>query len=161
MKKKIIVFALGSVTVILLSLLAAFGITKLIQKRNVAETGNVLGVSWYNENGIEFTITTAEELLEFSRLSEFYTFDGQTIKLGADIVWNEGNAEDWAQKAPENSWKPITKFAGVFDGQGHTISGLYGTAHDSTYALFTDASYYCTIQNTKLVNSYFKIFTII
>ena len=156
LKKKIIIFVFGIVAVVLLSLLTAFGITKLIPKKNAAKIENVLNVLWYNENDTEFTITTAEELLEFSRLSEFYTFDGQTIKLGADIVWNEGNAEDWNKKAPENSWKPITKFAGVFDGQGHTISGLYGTAHDSTYALFTDASYKCTIKNTKLVNSYFK-----
>ena len=95
-------------------------------------------------------------MLEFAELSKFYNFDKQTIKLGADIVVNEGNAEDWAKKAPKTLWKPITKFSGTFDGQGHTISGVYGIAHDSRIALFTDVNYLCTIKNTKLVNSYFK-----
>lgn len=55
--------------------------------------GNVLGVSWYNENGTEFTITTAEELFEVAQLSKYYDFKGQTIKLGADIVVNEGSKD--------------------------------------------------------------------
>ena len=155
MKKKIKMICM-ILAVIVLSALSAFGIQLLIRNRNVAETGNVLGVSWYNETDREFTITTKEQLYEFAELSKFYNFDKQTIKLGADIVVNEGNAEDWAKKAPKTLWKPITKFSGTFDGQGHTISGVYGIAHDSRIALFTDVNYLCTIKNTKLVNSYFK-----
>jgi len=154
--KKNIKFASIILAVIILSALSAFGIKSLLKTKNVVETANVLEVSWYDEKGTEFTITTKEQLIEFARLSDFYTFENQTIKLGADIVFNEGNATDWAESAPKTLWKPITRFAGTFDGQNHTISGVYGIAHDSRLALFTDASSKCMIQNVKLVNSYFK-----
>ena len=64
-------------------------------------------------------------------------FLGKKVKLCADIVLNEGNAADWEQTAPENNWMPIgfcndaaaweecPSFNGTFDGQGHTISGMY------------------------------------
>lgn len=48
MKKKIKMICM-ILAVIVLSALSAFGIQLLIRNRNVAETGNVLGVSWYND----------------------------------------------------------------------------------------------------------------
>jgi hypothetical protein len=58
------------------------------------------------------------------------------VKLGADIVFNEGDAQDWADSRPANRWFPIEGFAGEFDGQGNTISGLYGNAADAPMGLF-------------------------
>ena len=156
MKKKIIAIISASVGSILLSALIAFGIFTLIRNKNVAETGNVLGVSWYNETDSVFTITTAEELYELAELSKFYNFKGQMIKLGADIVVNEGNAEDWAEKAPAKKWKPINRFAGTFDGQGHTISGLYAKVFGAKLAMFTNTVQTTTIKNVSLVNTYFE-----
>ena len=155
MKKiiKIVCVSLGS---ILFSALLAFGIFTLIKNKNVAETGNVLGVTWYNETDREFIITTVEELYEVAELSKFYDFKGQTIKLDADIVVNEGKAEDWAKNAPKKKWKPIDRFAGTFDGQGHTISGLYAKVGGAKFAMFTNTSQNCTIKNMKLVNTYFE-----
>ena len=120
-------------------------------------TGNKANVSWYTEDGKEFVITTSEELYGLVKLSEYYDFSGQTIKLGADIVVNEGNAEAWAEKAPSMRWFPINGFAGTFDGQGHTISGLYGYGVDTTMGLFSSTKMSCSIKNFKLVNSYFKV----
>jgi len=128
----------------------------LVQNRNKVETGNILGVSWYNETESEFVITTTEQLFELAELSEFYNFDRQTIKLGADIVINEGNAEEWAEKAPSKKWIPIKEFKGTFDGQGHSISGLYGKGFDAPIALFIKVDTSATIQNFKLLNSYFQ-----
>ena len=100
--------------------------------RDLNRVTDVAGdVSWYQEDGEEFTITTMEQLYGFAQLSESYDFKGQTIKLGADIVVNEGNAEDWKKKAPEHRWITITGFAGCFDGEGHTISGVYGVEASS------------------------------
>jgi len=154
--KKIIGIVCASLGSILLSAALAFGVFTLIKNKNVAETGNVLGVSWYNETDRTFTITTVEELYEFAELSKFYDFKGQTIKLDADLVVNEGNAADWAEDAPAKKWKPINDFAGTFDGQGHTISGLYAKVFGAKLALFTNTNQSCTIKNMKLVNSYFE-----
>ena len=156
MKKKIITIVASSLGVIVTSALLAAGIFMLVRNKNVEETGNVLGVSWYNEAEEGFEITTAEQLNEFAALSKFYTFEDQTIKLGADIVMNEGNAKDWAEKAPKMRWKPIEKFAGTFDGQGHTISGLYGKVYEAPMALFAQTDSIAVVQNLSLVNTYFE-----
>ena len=113
-------------------------------------------ISWYDENGKEFQLTTAEELYGLAELSKIYDFKGQTIKLGADIVINEGNASEWAKQAPEKLWNPIAGFAGTFDGQGHTISGIYGNSIVTSLGLFTDTQKGCVIRNLNLVNSCFK-----
>ena len=157
-----------------LVILAGVSIWLAVMKNRTTETNeketakkNKLDVEWYDENGKEFTITTADQLFEFSKLSTFYNFRGQTIKLGADIVVNEGNAADWENQIPERMWDGIGGFAGTFDGQGHTISGIccYGQLYSAMYR--TKVDYYtaglfrftdkdCVIKNFKLVNSYFK-----
>ena len=152
MKKKISIVA----GVIAAAALLAAGILVFLGHRNVVETGNLLGVSWYNEEEKVFTITTVEELEELADLSDFYNFNGQTIKLDADIVVNEGNAKDWVKNPPKKRWKPISGFEGTFDGQGHTISGLYGRGHETGMALFTNTRTDTIITDLKLVNSYFK-----
>ena len=119
------------------------------------EAGNKADVEWYDESVQEFIITTADELYDVATLSAYYDFKGQTIKLGADIVVNEGNAEDWAKKAPKRKWFPIQRFAGTFDGQGYTISGLYGQGTDIEMGLFNESVHDCVIKNFRLVNSYF------
>ena len=121
------------------------------------ETGNKANVEWYSEDEKRFTISTAEELYELAALSDFYDFKGQTIKLDADIVVNEGEAKEWRENAPARRWNPIRGFAGTFDGQGHTISGLYGVGLDTSMGLFAETSSKCIIKNFKLVNSYFEV----
>ena len=116
---------------------------------------NKLGVTWYNETGKEFTITTEEELYDVARLSDFYTFEGQIIRLGNDIVMNQGDAKKWLNQAPAKRWIPISNFAGTFDGQGHTISGLYGKAAFSKLAMFINTKPSSKIRNIKLTNSVF------
>ena len=64
-------------------------------------------------------------------------------KLGADIILNDTeNFSQWNQKAPENEWTPIgysadddshSYFTGTFDGDNHTISGMY-ISEESDYA---------------------------
>jgi len=116
---------------------------------------NKLGVTWYNETDKEFTVTTEAELYDVARLSDFYTFEGQTIRLGNDIVLNQGEASDWINQAPQKWWIPISNFAGTFDGQGHAISGLYGKAAFSKLAMFINTKSSCKIRNLKLTNSVF------
>lgn len=64
-------------------------------------------------------------------------------KLGSDILLNNtDDFESWAEKAPENEWTPIgysadeythSYFTGTFDGDDHTIYGMY-ISEESDYA---------------------------
>lgn len=82
---------------------------------------------WYNKDQNEFTISTAEELAGLAAIVNGTadgitpdSFSGKTITLTSDI--------DLAGSA-DNPWTPIgngySYFTSTFDGQGHTISGLY------------------------------------
>ena len=74
--------------------------------------------SWYSESGTVFELTTADQMTEFASLvNSGTTFAGQTVKLGADITLT---AADW--DAIGNSADHA--FAGTFDGNGKTVSGL-------------------------------------
>ncbi len=68
-----------------------------------------------------------------------YNFPTAWYVLTADIALNDTTDFDqWAEKAPEYGWQPIQTFRGHFDGQGHTISGLYiyNTEVDTNVGLF-------------------------
>ena len=153
MKKKSLYLLMGT---LLAGVLLAAGILVWRGVRSAGLAANQTGVSWYDPNETSFTITTEQELYDLAKVSEYYSFEGQTIKLGADIVVNEGDAEEWGEKPPEKKWYPITGFAGTFDGQGHTISGLYGFGYYYSMGLFTDTQKTSKIQNLKLVNSFFS-----
>ena len=79
-----------------------------------------------------YEISTADELYGFASIvnsaSNSSYFTG-CAKLTADIVVNEklltadGELDESVQDLI--TWNPMNAFAGKFDGQGHTISGLY------------------------------------
>ena len=112
------------------------------------------------------------DLINYYRVKEairlFNDNDELTIKLGADIILNNGKATDWAKgEVPTNIWIPIgggaasmdyKPFSGTFDGQGHTINGVYLKSSGQFLGLFgvTDANGSATIKNLKVVNSYYE-----
>ena len=122
------------------------GLTNVARSTTTTITADT---SWYNNSDTEFTINTAEALYGLAELCNGgNTFEGKTIKLGKDIVVNKAsmdpNADEYAESgawatAEENfvQWIPIgggngtnsdavaKQFAGTFDGQGLTITGLY------------------------------------
>lgn len=127
---------------------------KKVTKKTYQATGDI---SWYDEGVKEYTIMTAEQLLGMAELShQEVNFKGKTVKLGANIVYNEGDAVEWAENAPENEWIGITGFAGTFDGQGHTISGLYADVSEESMAVFVKAEG-CVISDFRLLNSYYSV----
>ena len=78
-----------------------------------------------------YEISSAAELYGFASLLKGVDtpFTG-CAKLTADIVVNEGvltqdDSLNVADTANFVVWSPIYNFAGVFDGLGHTISGIY------------------------------------
>ena len=58
MKKRIIGTVLAVTLSLLLSAAISLGTLYYVRNRNVEETGNILGVTWYNEKDTEFTIST-------------------------------------------------------------------------------------------------------
>lgn len=115
---------------------------------------------WYDEDNSEYFLVDAEELYGFAKLvNEGHTFEGKTVRLGADIIVNNGDASKWdGNTSGLYSWTPIgsgtTKcFSGIFDGEGHYISGLYnpGKNDNGLFGFTTNA----TIQNLAVINSYF------
>ena len=153
-KKKSIIMAIAIVAFLLVG---AVGVFFLINRPEPVVERNLTDIEWYSEDADEFVITTAQELYDLIVLSEYYNFEDQTIKLGADIVLNEGNAKDWGEKAPKVRWYPIERFAGRFDGKGHTISGVYGRGVETSMGLFANTTKNCRIMNLKLINSYFEV----
>lgn len=97
---------------------------------NWAKSGNY-SINWYNNSKSEFTISNNKELAGVAYLvNNGYTdFSGKTIKLSDDIDLSE------------NSWISIGLtsekcFKGTFDGQGHTISGIYIGRQDENQQYF-------------------------
>ena len=111
--------------------------------------------SWYSSGTTEYTFTTAAELaglyvlLQDEDFEYFEDFSGVTIKLGNDIVLNDVSGENWTDSASE--WHSMSgesatnTFAGTFDGDGHSIIGLYSTDG----GLFANVNG-ATIQNLKI-----------
>ena len=81
----------------------------------------------------EFTITNAEQFAGFLMLRANgggkITFEGVTIKLARDLIINQGSIEDYVGSGITPQSLPALnsnyEFRGTFDGQGHTISGVY------------------------------------
>ena len=78
-----------------------------------------------------YRIATVEQLTALARsVNDGTAYEGVCFRLDADIVLNDTTGwEDWKTNPPANDWEPIgtgeAPFKGCFNGNGHTISGLY------------------------------------
>ena len=109
-----------------------------------------------------YLIGSAEELYGFAELVNdtinVFTQDSKTcVKLTADIIVNENVLTDDTLNKSKTfiPWTPIKVFYGTFDGQGHTISGLYGTNQSYDLGFFLGLIS-ATIKNLNIVDSYFQ-----
>ena len=90
-----------------------------------------------NTFATEYHITNKAQLIGFVKavngiegVRSANSFEGKTIYLDADILLNDtADWRHWGRFAYAESWEPIgldgNAFRGHFEGQGHTISGLY------------------------------------
>lgn len=114
--------------------------------------------AWYVESNYEntdtYTLYTKADMYGFASLQA--DFEGKTIKLGADIKMNEGTATAERFEAEQGTtpimWTP-KNMAGTFDGDNHTIQGIYLDTDKGNAGLF--ASVTGTVKNLRLQNSYF------
>ncbi len=102
----------------------------------------------YGTQSNPYQITSAAELAGLaSKVNNGTNYMGTYFKLTVDIALNDtSNWEKWSYTvAPANKWTPIggvsaegtaTAFAGTFDGDNHTISGIYIATDKSYQGLF-------------------------
>ena len=115
----------------------------------------------YITSGDTINIYTAEQFMGFANtLNGGNSFSGKTIKLHRDIIINTGDASTWGTTAPAYKWNGFggswgNRFAGNFDGQGHTISGIYNK-HENSAGMFGRYAGGTTFENVSIVNSYFE-----
>lgn len=111
-------------------------------------------ISWYNDTDREFTLTNPAQLAGLAKLvKEKVTFEGKTIRLGADIYllrYEETGKPWWDGIGITTSSTAV--FKGTFDGCGHTIDQMLAGSSGSGAGLFlnTDGA---AIQNLTVIGS--------
>ena len=124
--------------------------------------------TWYDANETEYVIATSADLYGLASINE--SFAGKTIYVVSDIEVNKGQSttsgwittKDAEGKAITDGtdfpWTPIgktTPFAGTFEGNMHTISGIYAKQTTNVLGFFAETTQGSNIQNLRLENSYF------
>ncbi len=116
---------------------------------------------WYSSGATSYTLTNASELAGFASLVRSgVSFSGKTVLLTRDLYLNDvSDYDNWGETAPANNWSPIgsssgAAFAGTFDGQGHTIYGLYAASASSGAKLGLFGHSTGTIRNLNLAQFY-------
>ena len=109
-----------------------------------------------------YLISNGAELAKLANDVNNVTFyDATYFRLTADIVLNENseNYAEWDTTAPKNEWTPIgnssRKFGGIFDGNGHTVKGVYINDGSEYLGLFGNVLY-GTIKNLQVAESFIK-----
>lgn len=110
-----------------------------------------------------YIILTAEQLAKLSFVvgANETEYQGKYYKLGADIILNEGKIIDdkgalVADSSKLHKWTPIGNssiaFTGNFDGNGHSVSGMFINTTSTHNGLFGNSS--GTVQNLTVENSW-------
>lgn len=113
--------------------------------------------------------STKDTVYEISNAGQLYWFADKVNNgegslnavLTADISVNEGDVSGCDGNKAEDlrDWTPIGEvsniYSGTFDGQDHTVSGLYFNDENAEYVGLFGHSY-GNIKNAGVVNSYFK-----
>ena len=110
-----------------------------------------------------YIILTAEQLAKLAFIvgANEKEYEGKYYKLAADIKLNDGKViDDKGGLAGDSSklhkWTPIgnssVAFDGTFDGNGHTVSGMFINTTSSHNGLFGNSS--GTVQNVTVADSW-------
>ena len=149
--------------------------------------GKTADEKWFDKNNpkSEYTLTTAEQFAGFIAMRQSskgaISFDGITINLATDIIIQDGTLEQMREnhfiadsvpssdKSEEGAAKKALRpkavtalgstysFKGTFDGQGHTIYGVYLNCTGSgVKGLFGGLGDNAVITNLNIDTAYFS-----
>ena len=82
----------------------------------------------------------------------------QDILINRNVLTVDGDLND-SPHPPANEWIPINNFSGTFDGDGHTISGLYYSGSGDYVGLFGYVGSGGQVENVSVVDSYIGVTT--
>ena len=108
----------------------------------------------FDETDHSFVIANEQD---FTNLRGYYSQSFNTYQSCEGIKFKMINDLDFSNKTFSPIGEQIRSFVGHFDGQGHTISGLYFAYPSNYYGLFACVSGANTIiENVTLINPVFK-----
>lgn len=98
------------------------------------------------------------------------TYSGKYFKLTSDIILNDNyqNYKNWGDNPPENQWTPIGghdvsngknntyNFEGFFNGNNHTVYGMYYLNNSLNYVGLFGCVQNATISNVNISQSHIK-----
>ena len=113
-----------------------------------------------------YEIETIEQLYNFAEIhNEQAKPQSSCVKLTADLIDNQNILKNGKLNRTDTSklskWTPIKNFTGIFDGQGHSISGLFFANPNATTVGFFETvgirydSTEVIIKNLHIKDSYF------
>jgi hypothetical protein len=121
----------------------------------LVQTTFAIDTAWYSSSQSEFTITTPEQLAGLAKLvNEGNSFEGKTVKLGANIMLND--TAKWTPIGKFISTKKAHWFMGTFDGNNFTISGIYINNSLQNQGMFERIGYSGTVKNLGITASRIK-----
>ncbi len=117
-------------------------------------------IDYAGGSGIEtdpYKIATAEQFVKMLKdANSFDTVNNRHTyyELISDIKFNDTSIENWKENA--RAWASVSnRFKGIFDGKGHTVTGIYYDGNGNNIGLFGVAQN-AVIKNVILDNSYIK-----
>ncbi|MBO5200599.1 MAG: InlB B-repeat-containing protein [Clostridia bacterium] len=106
-------------------------------------------------SGIEtdpYLVETPEQLAYIVTANKSNAFKGKYFKLANDIKINDTSKANWKDSAKNWVWADF-RFVGTFDGDGHTIDGLYFNGSQKRFGLFSYVGD-SLIKNVRITNAY-------
>ena len=82
----------------------------------------------------------------------------QDILINRNVLTVDGDLND-LPNPPANEWIPINNFSGTFDGDGHTISGLYYDGSGNYVGLFGCVGEDGVVKDVSVADSYIGVTT--
>ena len=109
-----------------------------------------------------YLIKTAAQLAAVVTGNNGGAFTGKYFKLANDIRLNDTSSANWKESNPHNwVWEDF-RFIGTFDGDGHTIDGLYYKGGQRVMGLFSyvgadnNGVHKTTLKNFNMTNAYIE-----
>lgn len=108
-----------------------------------------------------YLIKTPAQLAYIVTANNGGAFTGKHFKLANDIRINDTSKANWKASARNWVWEDF-RFIGTFDGDGHTIDGLYYKGSQRVMGLFSyvgasnDGAHKTTLKNFKMTNAYIE-----